>query len=155
LSLASITPANAAVVYSFEAYSSSGLNISGSFVYTSSDFISTNITVPVSNLDSCVVTTGPVGTCGVQQFFADTSGISGNGDIYDAIAFGLSNGDGAYYYFDNNVFGAAGEYDTVLFGTDQQGHLSVTVSSVPLPATFWLFGSGLLGLIGVARRKAA
>jgi len=29
------------------------------------------------------------------------------------------------------------------------------VSSVPLPAAVWLFGSGLLGLIGVARRKVA
>lgn len=29
------------------------------------------------------------------------------------------------------------------------------VSSVPVPATLWLMGSGLLGLIGVARRKAA
>ena len=27
------------------------------------------------------------------------------------------------------------------------------VSSVPVPAAVWLFGSGLLGLIGVARRK--
>ena len=26
-------------------------------------------------------------------------------------------------------------------------------SAVPIPATIWLFGSGLLGLIGVARRK--
>lgn len=29
------------------------------------------------------------------------------------------------------------------------------ISSVPVPAALWLFGSGLLGLIGVARRKAA
>ncbi len=29
------------------------------------------------------------------------------------------------------------------------------VAAVPVPAAFWLFGSGLLGLIGVARRKAA
>ena len=28
------------------------------------------------------------------------------------------------------------------------------VSPVPIPAAVWLFGSGLLGLIGVARRKA-
>jgi hypothetical protein len=26
--------------------------------------------------------------------------------------------------------------------------------AVPVPAAVWLFGSGLLGLIGVARRKA-
>ena len=29
-----------------------------------------------------------------------------------------------------------------------------TVSAVPLPASVWLFGSGLIGLIGVARRKS-
>lgn len=28
------------------------------------------------------------------------------------------------------------------------------VSAVPVPAAFWLFGSGLLGLIGIAKRKA-
>jgi hypothetical protein len=28
-----------------------------------------------------------------------------------------------------------------------------TVSSVPIPAAAWLFGSGLIGLIGVARRR--
>jgi hypothetical protein len=27
--------------------------------------------------------------------------------------------------------------------------------AVPVPAAFWLFGSGLLGLIGVARRKSS
>lgn len=35
-------------------------------------------------------------------------------------------------------------------------HLEGTVSSVPLPAAFWLFGSGLLGLVGIAKhRKSA
>jgi hypothetical protein len=29
----------------------------------------------------------------------------------------------------------------------------LTVQAVPLPASLWLFGSGLLGLIGVARKK--
>ena len=29
------------------------------------------------------------------------------------------------------------------------------ISAVPIPAALWLFGSGLLGLIGIARRKAA
>ena len=31
--------------------------------------------------------------------------------------------------------------------------LDIQISSVPVPAAVWLFGSGLLGLIGVARRK--
>ena len=33
--------------------------------------------------------------------------------------------------------------------------LEVDVQVVPVPAAVWLFGSGLIGLIGVARRKAA
>lgn len=33
-------------------------------------------------------------------------------------------------------------------------HMVGVVSSVPVPAAAWLFGSGLLGLIGMARRKA-
>ena len=32
-------------------------------------------------------------------------------------------------------------------------NLNVTVAPVPVPAAVWLFGSGLMGLIGVARRK--
>ena len=31
--------------------------------------------------------------------------------------------------------------------------LSITPSAVPVPAAVWLFGSGLVGLIGVARRR--
>lgn len=32
---------------------------------------------------------------------------------------------------------------------------SLAVSAVPIPAATWLFGSGLIGLIGIARRKKA
>ena len=32
---------------------------------------------------------------------------------------------------------------------------SATVSAIPIPAAIWLFGSGLLGLIGIARGKKA
>ena len=39
--------------------------------------------------------------------------------------------------------------DTVTFNT------RFDVTPVPVPAAVWLFGSGLLGLVGVARRKKA
>ena len=35
------------------------------------------------------------------------------------------------------------------------GSITPVASSVPVPAAVWLFGSGLLGLVGVARRKKA
>lgn len=35
------------------------------------------------------------------------------------------------------------------------GDIGVVVNPVPVPAAVWLFGSGLIGLIGVARRKKA
>jgi hypothetical protein len=46
---------------------------------------------------------------------------------------------------------------TVAFGlTDQTGvgfSGIVEQTAVPVPAAVWLFGSGLLGLVGIARRK--
>ena len=38
-------------------------------------------------------------------------------------------------------------------GTQYSELYNVTITAVPVPAAVWLFGSGLLGLVGVARRK--
>ena len=44
-------------------------------------------------------------------------------------------------------------------GVDSVGSVGIgditDITVVPLPAAFWLFGSGLIGLIGIARRKKA
>jgi len=40
-------------------------------------------------------------------------------------------------------------------GGDESTITIVNVSAIPLPPAIWLFGSGLLGLIGVTRRKKA
>jgi len=56
-----------------------------------------------------------------------------------------------------NVGAAWGAFD----GTPYTEKFNITVngvaavSAVPVPAAVWLFGSGLLGLVGVARRKRA
>lgn len=43
-------------------------------------------------------------------------------------------------------------------GNEDQATLElrgVGIAPIPIPAAFWLFGSGLLGLVGIARRKKA
>ena len=40
----------------------------------------------------------------------------------------------------------------MIFGTWEAGSYTATV--IPVPAAVWLLGSGLLGLVGIARRKA-
>lgn len=42
-----------------------------------------------------------------------------------------------------------------LGGINYRLNLTGTVSAIPVPAAVWLFGSGLLGLVGIARRKKA
>ncbi|MBT8347954.1 MAG: hypothetical protein KJP24_00695 [Sulfurovum sp.] len=39
------------------------------------------------------------------------------------------------------------------FSTSSLSSYSLDITAVPVPAAVWLFGSGLLGLIGIARRK--
>jgi hypothetical protein len=43
--------------------------------------------------------------------------------------------------------------DAITDGTRKLKTTGVALTSVPVPAAAWLFGSGLLGLVGIARRK--
>lgn len=47
--------------------------------------------------------------------------------------------------------GSSGRLELALSGTSVAGKLGAVV---PVPAAVWLFGSGLIGLVGIARRKA-
>jgi hypothetical protein len=50
---------------------------------------------------------------------------------------------------------ALGSYVSTLTNGSFTDTVTVNVSAVPIPAAAWLFGSGLLGLVGIARRKKA
>jgi len=45
------------------------------------------------------------------------------------------------------------DVNTVIGFVDSYGQTAATAPPIPVPAAVWLFGSGLLGLVGVARRK--
>jgi hypothetical protein len=80
----------------------------------------------------------------------------GNGASQAGIALGSSTG---LYGFTGN--GGTGQLESYVLGDNltlsSAGALSISsaTSPVPLPAAVWLFGSGLLGLLGVGRRRAA
>ena len=57
-----------------------------------------------------------------------------------------------------NFDATPGKYFVSFFGfadpsAPQLGQYGIDISQVPIPPAVWLFGSGLLGFIGIARRK--
>ena len=46
------------------------------------------------------------------------------------------------------------QYENDILQFEAYGIVANNISAIPVPAAAWLFGSGLIGLIGVARRKA-
>ncbi len=71
---------------------------------------------------------------------------------------GILDIDGVRYQLDGSITPAGGDLLTLTVQTGNNSIYTidlVTASStvVPVPAAVWLFGSGLLGLVGVARRK--
>ena len=51
----------------------------------------------------------------------------------------------------SSVFSGETPWDS--FKYDMNYNIALDVSSVPLPSAVWIFASGLIGLIGIARRK--
>ena len=149
--VSAITPANAAVRYDFEAFSSlpvgvPGDIVKGNFSLTVADFISGTIFVPASDLTSCAATGSVSGTmpCDVQMLE--------NYTFSSAVFFGFFNPQGnasVAYYFTPDVLSAVGTYDTIDLGPGQAGRMTVSLVSgaVPEPGTWamMLIGFGAIG----------
>jgi hypothetical protein len=72
-------------------------------------------------------------------------------DLITATFFGMAEGGTFSEVYDNQIFEFAISY---VGGTGNDIVLNVaSVSVVPVPPAVWLFGSGLFGLVSVARRR--
>lgn len=94
---------------------------------------------------------------GVESLFLGNPGI--NQSTSNFITFDIDPGDDFYVVAEMNASGQNGIADAwntlTLNFDDDTGLAAASVSNVPLPAAVWLFGSGLLGLVGMAKRKKA
>jgi len=94
-------------------------------------------------------------------------------ELYDSNGLLLASNDdsfieaGSFHGFDSFLgqeldlgemyYLAVGSYSglsDIPFGANYTLHISQSVSAVPVPAAVWLFGSGLIALAGLVRRKA-
>lgn len=105
-------------------------------------------------------TRGDFGTSynGYKEHFAFVN--DGNGPAaYQVIGLGYINYDGSIV--DEEYWSDAFSLDHHGYGSSPDKPINLLLYKdnafpvVPVPATLWLFGSGLLGLVGMARRKAA
>ena len=61
--------------------------------------------------------------------------------------------DSSDYTIDGAFHVAGAGFTTVGYTVHLEGHVSSPAAVVPVPAAAWLFGSGLVGLAGIARRR--
>ena len=118
-----------------------------------------------------------IGEAGGQVEFTDNMDGSWNAEVIFAdmssggsitlsndknFVLGMTWDSGASYYAESNatLVSAPDDYRIAFQGEKGTGEpvvgrtLAIDVAPIPVPAAAWLFGSGLLGLVGVARRRA-
>lgn len=92
---------------------------------------------------------------GSYVYTAIWDGTEGDGYNYDYIGVGDSSGAGWNWFTFIDSEGNVTEVDGgALYQTDSAAYGIAEVNAVPIPAAVWLLGSGLLGLIGIRRRRS-
>ncbi|VAW64792.1 hypothetical protein MNBD_GAMMA11-824 [hydrothermal vent metagenome] len=86
---------------------------------------------------------------GIPNINLGTGNSNGIATITCDTGSGCANGAGYVLDYSATLPSNAANYGNVKYKL----HLEGTISAVPVPAAVWLFGSGLIGLTGMARRK--
>jgi len=90
----------------------------------------------------------------IAIFGAAASTICTVDPCFQALPFNLEMGDPVTFTFSSSNFDTNNN-EQVLTDFTASSDGTITGSLVPVPAAVWLFGSGLIGLVGIARRKTA
>ena len=89
--------------------------------------------------------------------FGDTGGAtvgwSGSATVDLASTAGWGSDSAVQVSFQNNLLATTLNNGETARIQKKLGGVGLFVNQVPVPAAVWLFGSGLIGLVGVARRK--
>jgi hypothetical protein len=104
---------------------------------------------PVSSFFSGVDSTGPGSISGL--YVGNFAGVIGDQAIA-RLNFTTGAGfSGSTISMDAAAIG--GTWSSWISGDFTNTYEGATINAVPVPAALWLFGSGLIGLVGVARRR--
>jgi len=98
------------------------------------------------------ITGGSGGTVDMSGWNVNWNGIASIPLVQQSASIACSTAscsDTSTYTIDGSFHVAGAGFTTVAYFL----HLEGSVSAIPVPAAVWLFGSGLLGLAGVARRR--
>ena len=88
--------------------------------------------------------------CTFKLIFIFIAIVSISGLVNAATIYGLQSG-GQIIGFDSTSGSSLGQFGVARADSG----LAFSPTVVPIPSTVWLFGSGLVGLIGMARKKTA
>ena len=93
---------------------------------------------------------------GISRIDMSSGAWDGNADGVAIVTCGVDCAEGDTYTLNYSATVPAGDpsgFGGVMYNFFLTGTVGAAVSAVPVPAAVWLFGSGLLGLAGVARRR--
>jgi hypothetical protein len=116
--------------------------------YVDIESLTTNCGIFACSNTGNIFTAGSLGDTGLVL---TPWSLGGSLNLADTAGWGSDTG--VVMTLQNNILAYTENTGETAFIQKKQGGIGIVVNPIPVPAAVWLFGSGLIGLISVARRK--